>query len=87
MNLCVVVVVVCVRCGGGREKGTDKSDHLVAGSLRSFPQDNSHLTALSDKTNVSRNREHVVLDLFSNLKWVRFSVTYGELLKHVITHM
>ena len=30
----------------------DKSDHLVAGSLRSVPQDNCYLTALSDKTNV-----------------------------------
>ena len=88
----VVVVMVCVRCGGGgvggggrrQEKGRDKSDHLVAGSLRSFPQDNWHLTALSDKTNVQRNREHVVLDLFSNFKWVRFSVTFGEPLKHVI---
>ena len=36
------------------------------------------MTALSDKTNVQRNREHVVLDLFSNFKSVRFSVTFGE---------
>ena len=32
-----------------------------------------------------RNRARVVLDLFSNSKWVRSSVTFGEPLGHVIT--
>ena len=45
----------------------DKSNHLTAGSLQSFPQDNWSLTALLGKANDWRNREHVVLDLFSNL--------------------
>ena len=56
--VCDAVLCCVCRCGRGvcgegvggrrrgrREKGRDKSDHLVAGSLRSFPQDNWHLTA------------------------------------------
>ena len=41
--LCVSVSVCCVLCvvvveeEGEEEKGRDLSDHLVAGSLRSFP--------------------------------------------------
>ena len=45
----------------------DKSNHLTAGSLPTFLHNNWNLTALSGKANDWRNREHVVLDLFSNL--------------------
>ena len=40
----------------------DKSSHLTAGSLRSFPQESLSWTASSGKGNDWRNREHVVLD-------------------------
>ena len=52
----------------------DKPNHLTAGSLQRFPQDNWSPTASSGKANDWRNREHVVLDQFSNLKkWVTSS--------------
>ena len=37
-----------------------------------------HNTSTSGKANDGRNREHVVLDLFSNLKCVKFKGFYGE---------
>ena len=46
----------------------EKGSNLTAGSIQRFSQDNWSLTASSDKANSWRNREHVVLDLFSNLK-------------------
>ena len=42
-------------------------------------------TASSGKANDQRIRERVVLDLFSNFKWVRSKSFFGEPLKHVIT--
>ena len=51
-------------------KSAKKPNHLTAGSLRSFPQDNRSSTASSGKANDWRNRENVVFDLFSSLKWV-----------------
>ena len=39
---------------------------------RSFPQERWSTTALSGTANDRRNREHVVLDLFSNFKCVRY---------------
>ena len=45
----------------------DESNHLTAGSLQRFPHNNCCLTVLSGKASDWRNREHVVLDLFSNL--------------------
>ena len=56
-----IVRSLCVEQGA-----IDKPNHLTADSLRSFPQDNWSLTASSGKTNDWRNREHVVLDLFSD---------------------
>ena len=52
---------------------------------RSIPQDNWSSTASSGKANDWRNRARVFLDLFSNLKFVRSSGYFGELLNHVIT--
>ena len=46
--------------------------------LRSVSQNNWSLTASSGKANDWRNREHVVLDLFSNWKCVRFKGFFGE---------
>ncbi len=63
----------------------DQSNHPVADSLRSFPQDSWSCTALSGKANDSRNRERVLLHLFSNFKWVRSSGDVGEPLGQVIT--
>ena len=48
------------------EVAKDQSNHLVAGSLRSFPH-------FQEKANDWRTRKRVVLDLFSNLKFVRSS--------------
>ena len=45
----------------------DKSNHLTAGSFQRFPQGYWSLIVSSGKANAQRNREHVVLDLFSNL--------------------
>ena len=47
--------------------------NLTADSLRSVPQDKNgaHSTASSVKANDWRTRERVVLDLFSDLEWVR----------------
>ena len=42
-------------------------------------------TASSGKANDWRNRARVVLDLFSNFKWVTSSVSFGESPCHVIT--
>ena len=55
----------------------DKSNHLTAGSLQSF--NNWSLTASSGKAIGCRNREQVVLDMFSNFKWVRSMGFFGEL--------
>ena len=44
----------------------DKSNHPVADSLRSVLQESWSSTTLSGEANDWRNREHVVLDLFSN---------------------
>ena len=44
----------------------DKSNHLTAGSLQRFHQDNWSVRASSGKANDQRNREDAVLDLFSN---------------------
>ena len=46
----------------------DKSNHLVAGSLHSVPQESWSSTTLSGKANDWRNRGHVVLDPIPNLK-------------------
>ena len=43
------------------------------------------ITGAQQLQNVWKNREHVVLDLFSNLKWVTPMVTFGERLEHVLT--
>ena len=51
----------------------DKSNHLTADSLRSFFQEIWSLIALSHKANDQRNRERVVVDLFSKFEWVRSS--------------
>ena len=50
------------------ERVKDKPNHLTAGSLFSFPQDSQSSTASSGKANDWRDREHVVLDWFSNLQ-------------------
>ena len=60
--------------------------HSVACSVRSFPQDDRSSKESSVKTNDWRNRERVVLDLLSNLGWVKISVVaFGEPLGHMIT--
>ena len=51
------------------KRAIDKPNHLTAGSLQRFPQDNWSPTASSIKANNWRNRKHVVLDLFSN-QWL-----------------
>ena len=94
--LCVLCFVCCCgargcgrsggRGGGGREggreeKGRDSSNHLG----QSFPQDCWNWTALSGKANDWRNRWHVYLNLFSNLKMGKIEKFFGEPLKHVIT--
>ena len=56
----------------------DKSNRLVLDSLRSVPQESWSRTTSSGKTNNWRNREHVVLDLFSNWKCVRSKGFVGE---------
>ena len=49
------------------EKGAkDKPNHLTADSLQRLPQNNWSSTGTSGDANDWRNREHVVLDLFSN---------------------
>ena len=54
------------------EKGAkDKPNHLTTHSLRSVPQESWNSTASSDKANDWRNRGHVVLDLFSNVKMLK----------------
>ena len=53
-----------------RKKAKDKPNHLTVGSLQRFPQENWSLTASSGKANDQRNRERVVLDLFSNFEEV-----------------
>ena len=45
----------------------DKSNHLTAGSSNVSPEELELKTASQGKANDLRNREHVVLDLFSNL--------------------
>ena len=52
---------------------------------RSFFPRELQLSSFPSKANDWRNREHVVLDLFSNLKWKDPRVSFGEPLKHVIT--
>ena len=49
----------------GEGSDRQKPNHLTADSLRSFPPDNWSLTG---KVNDWGNREHVVLDLFSNIE-------------------
>ena len=44
----------------------DKPNHPVVDSLRIVSQENWSRTTLSGKANEWRNREHVILDLFSN---------------------
>ena len=52
-----------------------KVERLIepSGSLRSFPQDNWSWTTLSRKATDYANQERIVLDLFSNFKFVRSS--------------
>ena len=69
--LCVVVVlvvVVVVEGGeeeGGREGGRRRETNRTIWA-KVFPLDNWSSTASSGRANDWRNREHVVLDLFSN---------------------
>ena len=73
--LCVVVVVVVVVAG------TDKSNHLTRSSLWIPGAEQLYQTRrmLGGIGNV------LFSTLFSNFKWVRSSVTFGEPLMHVIT--
>ena len=67
VRVCVFLCVgvgVCVVC-----VGMDQPNNLEA----CFPQDNWSSTGSSGKANDWRNRARVVLDLFSNLKFVRSS--------------
>ena len=57
---CLVVCVCWCVCVG------------VQDTHRSFPQESWSTTALSGTANDRRNRERVVLDLFSNFKCVRY---------------
>ena len=67
-----MVVVVGGRWGGCCVCRSLDSN-LTADSLRGVHQDKWSSTASSGKANDWRNRGHVVLDLFSNLKCVRSS--------------
>ena len=63
----VLVVVVCCGCCGG---GGRFPPQCPSG-------DNWSSTASSGKANDWRNRQRVVLDLFSNWKWVRSIGFFG----------
>ena len=57
--------------GGGCGKvAKDQSNQLVAGPLRSFPH-------FQEKANDIWNRELVLLDPFSNFRWVRSCAYFG----------
>ena len=62
-----------------------KPNHLTAGSLQRFSPDNWSLTASSSTVNDWRNREHVVLNLFSNWGCVKSKGFFGEPLEHLVT--
>ena len=55
---------------GSGKVAKDQWNHLVAGSLQSFPH-------FLEEANDWRNRERVVLELFSNFKWARSCGNFG----------
>ena len=55
----------------------DKPSHLTAGSLQHFLRITG-ATASSGKANDWRNREHVVLDFFSNFTWLKVFRFFGD---------
>ena len=50
-----------------------------------FPSGKLKLKSVKSNATDWRNRARVVLDVFSNFKWLRSKVTFGEPLGHVIT--
>ena len=85
-SLCLCLCVLCCcggrgcgcGCGGERREGERLIEPSGCWFSQSFPQDCCNWTAFSGKANEWRNREHVVLDLFSNFKCTRSKGFFGE---------
>ena len=73
-----VAILTCKSCDIFGESGERQTEPSHSWFSPTFHQDNWCLTASSEKANERRNREHVVLDLFSNLKCVRSKGFFGK---------